>query len=147
MAATARGGTLAVMSRTLLLSATSCVALSVGAFATLSPGLLLASKGVALIPATAVWVREVGVLLLSVGGTAWALRREPDSAAMRAFLLGNAAQQAMLAPIEALAWREGTITRLSGIAPNTALHLALTVAFLHYGLRTRVTSGAREARA
>lgn len=122
----------------------AAIALLVGVVATAAPQLVLTSKGVTVVPATLVWVREVGVALLSIGGTAMALRHLPDSPALRVVLLGNAAHQVMLAPIEVVAYAQGTIPLLSGIVPNTALHCVLAAAFLSYGLRRpwpELTSG------
>lgn len=123
------------MNRTSFMTVASLVALAVGTVATAFPQVLLASKGVDLSPPVIVWVRQVGVLLLAVGGMAFGMRRHPDSPTLRVFLLGNGVHQLMLAPIEVLAFRDGTITRLSGIVPNTVLHVLLATAFFGFGLR------------
>lgn len=126
---------MARMNRTHFMSFAGCIALTVGTFATAFPEVLLASKGVEATAAVVVWVREVGVALLAGGGMSLAMRRHADSPTLRVFFLGNAAHQAMLAPIEVLAWRDGTITRLSGIVPNTVVHVVLLGAFVFLGLR------------
>lgn len=122
------------MRRTWFMTLAGGVALLVGAIASLAPEWVLLGKGVPVAPAVLVWVREVGVAILAIGGMSLALRRHPDSPALQVFLLGNAAHQLMLAPIEVVAYLDGTIPRLSGIVPNTTLHLVLAAGFLSFGL-------------
>jgi hypothetical protein len=117
------------MNRTRLLTFSAVVAVAVGLFALGLPRALLASKGVAPSPAAVVWVREVGVLILSLGVMAWMVRREPDSVAMRAILVANAIVHLGLFPIEIAAFHDGVITAASGILPNSVLHVALGTAF------------------
>ncbi len=124
------------MNRKTLLTLASCIALGVGTLAAFFPGILLASKGVAPVASTVVWVRECGVALLAIGGIALAVRSHANSPTLRAFLLGNAAYQVMLAPIEVLAFFDGTITELSGIVPNTVIHVVLAGAFVWFGARS-----------
>jgi hypothetical protein len=114
------------------------IALAVGTMALGFPQVLLASKGVVIGPAVVVWVREVGVALLAIGVMAMLVRRAPDSAAVRAFLVGNAVLQAGLFPIEIAAYQAGTITLLSGVVPNSVLHLLLASGFSWFAWRTRV---------
>jgi hypothetical protein len=123
------------MTRKLFLSIVACIASTIGALALVFPAVLLASKGVPAEPGTLVWVREVGVLLASLGVMSWLLRAQPDSPTMRAFLIGNALVQLGLFPIELLAWSHGVITRFDGIAPNSVLHLVLASAFAWFALR------------
>lgn len=123
------------MRRKHFLTVSSTIALAVGAVATLAPTALLEAKGVHITPAVIVWMREVGVGLFSIGLIAFAIRGHAPSPTMRAFLFGSAAHQIMLAPIEVLALRAGTITKLSGIAPNTTLHVVLALGFIVCGLR------------
>jgi hypothetical protein len=55
-----------------------------------------------------------------------------DSPTLRAFLMGNSAIQIGLFQVEILAYREGTITTLSGIVPNSIIHLCLAAGFIYY---------------
>jgi hypothetical protein len=102
---------------------------------------LLASKGVAPSAAAAVWVREVGALLVALGAMTALMRAEPDSGAMRAFLVGSALAQLGLLPIELVAYARGVITRLDGVAPNSALHVALAAGFAWFAARVRAARG------
>ncbi len=120
------------MSRELFLTLASCVALAVGAFAVAFPRLLLAGKGVAPGAAVTVWMREVGVLLVATGVTVFLVRAEPDSATLRAVLAGNCVAQLGLLGIEPAAYARGVITKLSGIVPNTVLHVVLAAGFAYY---------------
>ncbi len=121
----------------MFLTAAAVIALAVGTFALGFPEGLLASKGVVIGPAAVVWVREVGVALLAIGVMALLVRRAPDSATLRAFLVGNAVLQVGLFPIELLAYRAGTITLASGVVPNSVLHVALASGFAWFAWRTR----------
>ncbi len=125
------------MNRARFLTLASLVALSVGALATFAPALLLKTKGVMPLPATEVWVREVGVALLAIGVTAAMVRHHPASPTLRAFLFGNALHQVLLAPIEVAAWRAGTIPSLAGIVPNTLVHVSFALAFFALAWRMR----------
>ena len=120
------------MSRNLFLSITACVAIIVGFVAVINPHLILMSKGVAVNEATIVWVREVGILLIPIGILNWHFRNLQDYQSMKYFLLCNALWQLGLLPIEILAYRNGIITDLSGIIPNTALHLLFSVGYIFY---------------
>lgn len=128
------------MRRSTFLLLASLVGLSVGSIAVIAPHLLLAGKVVVPTAQAAIWVREVGVLLLAVSGLAFAVRRHPDSATLRAVLWSNAAVQAGLFPIELAAWLGGDLQKFSGIAPNTALHVVLALAFLRYARGVRCES-------
>ncbi|WP_158624997.1 hypothetical protein [Corallococcus terminator] len=120
------------MTRTTWFTVTGCIALGVGLFATLLPDLLLEAKGVAAGPATRIWVREVGVLLLCLAVMAFLVRNHPDSPTMRALLVGNGLVHVGLFPIEIVAWHEGVISRLSGIVPNSAVHVVLAAGFFWF---------------
>jgi hypothetical protein len=121
------------MTRKTFLTVGSLIALGVGLLALVAPDLLLASKGVSG-TAPAVWTREVGVALIAVGATAFAVRGHDDSPTLRAFLYGNLAIQLGLLPIEPLAWHAGVITSLAGIVPNTVAHLLLAAGFSYYAV-------------
>ena len=138
------------MTRPIFLTLAAIIALLVGIVASTFPEVLLASKGVEIDAAVIVWVRQVGVALIGIGLVAFATRKHPDSPTMRAFLLGNAVHQALLAPIEVIAFQQGIITKLEGIVPNTILHLLLASGFLFFGMRmtprSPVSDAAREER-
>lgn len=120
-----------MIKRSTFLTLAGTVALAVGAFAVFAPVMLLATKGVSS-AAAGVWTREVGVLLLAVGATDLMVRNHEDSPTLRALLIGNAAIQIGLFPIEILAYREGTITTFFGIVPNSIIHLCLAMGFIYY---------------
>ncbi|RKH12380.1 hypothetical protein D7V97_08660 [Corallococcus sp. CA053C] len=120
------------MTRKTFLLLTSCIGFAVGTLALLLPEAVLASKGVTPAPAAAIWVREVGVLLLALGAVAFLVRHHPDSPTMRTLLLGNAWVHIGLFPIELAAWHAGVITRFGGIAPNSLVHLVLAAGFLFF---------------
>ena|SRR2546429_2900410 len=122
------------MSRELLLTVSALVAVPVGVFAAAFPRRLLASKGVAPNTAAEIWVREVGVMIIATGLVAFLVRGEPNSPALRAVLIGNAVVQFGLLPIEVIALARGAITKVSGIVPNTALHVVLTACFGYYAI-------------
>lgn len=126
------------MTRTSFITVTAIIATAVGLFALIAPNALLVSKGVSPNATAAVWVREVGVLLIAFGVMAFLVREEPDSNTLRGFLFGNALLHAGLLPIEIAAYAENVIARLSGIVPNTALHVVLAGGFLYFALTMRV---------
>jgi len=129
------------MSRKSFLTLVSIIAMSVGTVALLLPAALLDSKGVGPNPAANVWAREVGAALISIAVVAFIVRDHPDSPTMKAFLLGNAVLQLGLLPIEIIALANGTLTKLSGIVPNSVLHVVLAAAFAYYATRIgRVTA-------
>ena len=117
------------MKRKHFLTFASVVALVVGSVALIAPGVLLAIKGIVGNDAADVWMREVGVVLVSIGCIAWCIRDHPDSPTMRAFLWGNALLQLLLFPVEIPAYAQGTITNVSGIVPNSILHVLLGLGF------------------
>ncbi len=119
------------MKRSTFLAFTATVAFVVGAFALFAPATLLATKGISS-STTDVWVREVGVLLLAVGATTFMVRNHENSPTLRALLVSNAVIQVGLFPIEILAYHEGVIVTLSGIVPNSIIHLCLAVGFIYY---------------
>lgn len=123
------------MSRKTFLSLVAAVALAIGVFALFFPAALLASKGVAPSAAAEVWVREVGIAIAALGVAAFLMRGAPDSPALRAFLVGNLVLQLGLFPIELVAYREGIITKASGVVPNSILHLLLAMGFATFAIR------------
>jgi hypothetical protein len=128
------------MNRKTFLTASALVALAVGGLALFLPAVLLRSKGVAPEPGTLVWVRELGVALLSIGTMALLLRGHGDSPTLRAFLIGNAVLQLGLFPVELVAYGDGVITELAGVVPNSILHLVLGSAFAVLAARIRTAA-------
>jgi hypothetical protein len=129
--------------RSLFLTLSSAVAIAVGSLAIALPQVLLESKGVA--PphdAAAVWVREVGVAILALGVMMFLVRRHGESPTLRCFFFGNAFVQLGLLPIEIAAYHERVVTQLSGIIPNSGLHVVLASGFLVYAARMRGTAAA-----
>lgn len=122
----------------LFLSLTAFVALAVGLFAMAGPVALLESKGATVSTAAVVWVREVGVNIFALGVMSFLMRTHPASPTLRAFLVGNAVVQLGLLPIELLAWRAGTLTEVSGVIPNSVLHVVLGTTFAVLALRMQV---------
>jgi hypothetical protein len=122
------------MSLNVLMTAFSAIAAGVGLFAIVRPVPFLESKGAIVTPAAVVWMRELGVLILAQGLTAFLLRHESVSVPVRSFLVGGALTQFGLLPIEIVAFRRGTLTRLSGVVPNSVLHAALGCALLFRAL-------------
>jgi hypothetical protein len=120
------------MSRTTFLTIAATVALCVGAAAIVFPAQLLASKGTVPSEAANVWMREVGVLLIGIGVVVACVRRQPDSPAMRALMLGNFIVQIGLLATELSAYSAGVITKISGVAPNFALHVLLAFGFAYF---------------
>jgi hypothetical protein len=120
------------MTRKRFLTIASFVALAVGALGVVLPGFFLESKGVAPNAAASMWLREVGVVLVAAGVTAFLVRGHGDSPTLQAILIGNLVVQVGLFPIELIAYANGTITRVSGIVPNTALHVVLASGFAYY---------------
>jgi hypothetical protein len=124
--------------RSLFLTFVGVVAIGIGGLALAFPRTLLEGKGVALPnEAAALWVREVGVLILALGVTLFLVRKHHDSPTLRAVLLGNAMVQLGLLPLELFAYRERVITLLSGIVPNSVLHVLLGTGFLLFASRMR----------
>lgn len=126
------------LSRSQFLTFSSAIALAVGFMALAFPHALLAGKGVASPnDAAAVWVREVGVTILALGLMMFLVRKHSDSPTLRAFLFGNALIQLGLLPIEIHAYRQQVITQLSGIVPNSVLHVVLASGFSIFAARMR----------
>jgi hypothetical protein len=130
--------TVPCMTRTWFLGLSTLIAFAVASFALGFPDALLVGKGVVPSPATVVWVREVGVLILASGVTTLLSRRAPDSLALRGVLVGNAVVHFGLFPIELLAFNQGVISEFAGVAPNSLLHLVLSSGFVFYARRVRV---------
>jgi hypothetical protein len=125
------------MNRKLFLTLASFIALAVGSLALLQPALLLQSKGITLNAAANVRMQETGIALISIGVAAFMLRGQRDTPALRAFFIGNTLLQVGLLWIELNAFADGVITKLSGVAPNSALHLALGCGFAYFALAVK----------
>jgi hypothetical protein len=127
-------GTVKDMNLTWLLTFMSAVATLVGLCAVASPVRFLESKGATVNSAAVVWMREVGVLIFAQGLTCFLLRNQSLSPAVRAFLVGAAVTQFGLLPIELTAYWRGSLTKLSGILPNSVLHVVLGSVLLYRAL-------------
>lgn len=132
------------MNRSHFLTLASIIALAIGTFALLQPALLLQSKGVVLNAAANVWMQETGIALVSIGVAAFLLRGQPDSSALRAFLIGNTLLQVGLLWIELNAFADGVITELSGVAPNSVLHVTLAFGFAYFAISMKTLAPASE---
>jgi hypothetical protein len=82
--------------------------------------------------------RSAGVIMFLV-------RRHAESPTLRAIFFGNAIVQIGLLPIELAAYHERVITRISGIIPNSLLHLVLASGFWVFAVRMTRTPAAAEA--
>lgn len=123
------------MNRKTFLTLAGAIAMAVGTAAICYPADLLASKGTVPSAAANVWMREVGVLLLGIGIMASLVRKHPDSPTMKALMLGNLLVQLGLLATEVAGYATGVITRLSGVVPNSVLHLLLALGFARFWLR------------
>jgi hypothetical protein len=126
------------VSRKIFLTLAAAVALGVGAIAIAFPAEFLATNGTLPSGAADVWMRETGVLLVCMGLIVLSVRSQPDSPAMKALMLGNLLAQLGLLATELTGYGAGVITKLSGIAPNSVLHIALASGFAHFWLRIRI---------
>jgi hypothetical protein len=126
--------TLASMSHTFLLAVLSVVAIVVGVVAIVRPAKFLESKGATVNQAAVIWMREVGVLIFAQGITCVLLRHQPLTGAVRAFLVGAAVTQFGLLPIELAGYWRGSLTKLSGVLPNSILHAVLGAMLLYRAL-------------
>lgn len=131
------------MNRNHFLTLTSLIASAIGLFALLQPALLLESKGIVLNAGANVWMQETGMALVSIGVMAFLMRGQPDSPALRAFLIGNTLLQVGLLWIELSALAYGVITKLSGIVPNSVLHVLLALGFSYFAITMKTPSAAR----
>jgi hypothetical protein len=122
------------MSRELFLTVIGSLGLVVGFIAALLPGVLLSAKGVEPSGTVQIWMRETGALIFALSAVVLLVRREPDSASLHAVLWGNALAHAALLPVEVWAWRSGLISRLSGIVPNSVLHVVAAAGFAFFAL-------------
>ena len=127
-------GTVKSMNLTWLLTFMSAVASLVGLLAIVRPARFLESKGATVSSAAVIWMREVGVLIFARGLTCFLLRNQALSPAVRAFLVGAAVTQFGLLPIELAAYWRGSLTKLSGILPNSVLHAVLGSVLLYRAL-------------
>ena len=78
-------------------------------------------------------------LRVASGLLLWRAVDDELSATLRAVLVGNALLQLGLLPVELLAWRAGVISQVSGIVPNSVLHLLLAGGFAWFALRMHTT--------
>lgn len=123
------------MNRTVFLTIVAPIAITVGLVALLFPSLLLESKGVSPDAPVKVWMTEVGILLISVGVIVFFVRKEQSSNSLKAIFIGNIMIQIGLLLIEIFAYANNTITEISGIIPNSLLHIILSFGFFYYLLK------------
>lgn len=127
------------MNRKVFLTLAAAIALSVGTLALLFPADLLASKGTVPSEAANVWMREVGVLLLCIGVMVGLVRGHADSPTMKALMLGNLLVQLGLLATELVGYTNGVITKLSGVLPNSVLHVLLAMGFAYFWMRGKTS--------
>jgi len=125
------------VSRKVFLTAVAVIAASVGALALAAPGSLLDSKGGAPSDAAIIWIREVGIMLIAIAIMSALVRDQPDSPTLKAFLIGNLVIQLGLLPIELIGHANGVLTKFSGIAPNSILHVLLAGGFAYFAVKIR----------
>jgi hypothetical protein len=116
--------------RNLFLGSAGGIALVIGLMAALLPETFLALKGVAPIASTVLWMRETGLLLVALGGFAFAVRKLPPSPFMFRFLAVNVAVQLGLLTFEIVAYKAGILTGWASIVPSSLLNVMLAVGFL-----------------
>jgi hypothetical protein len=120
--------------QTIFLATAGAIGLTIGAVATFRPKLVLVGKGVRPDDAPAIWVREVGVLIMALSLLLVLVRSEPASPAVRAILWSNALAHVGLFPIELVAWHRGAIPRLGGIVANSVLHVGFALTFVFFAI-------------
>ena len=123
------------MQQKAFLTLAAAIALGVGSAAVFFPGALLASKGTVPSAAADLWMREVGVLLVCIGVVAALVRSHADSPTLRVLMLGNLLVQLGLLVTEVVGYAHGVLTLLSGVLPNSVLHLVLATGFAYFWLR------------
>ena len=126
------------MKRKTFLLIVSPIALIIGSSALFFPAMLLESNGVISSHETQVWMREVGVLLIAMSIILFLSHNQDDSRSLRAILIGNFVVQIGLFLVELLAFQNGIIKDISGIAPNGILHIILSVGFLYFTVKMKV---------
>lgn len=120
------------MNRKNFLTLAAMIGGTVGLLALAMPEWVLQAKGITSEPA-AVWVRQVGVLLMATAGAAAAVRAHAGSPTLAVLLWANAFIQLGLLAVEAVAWAAGTLPALSGVLPNGIVHLLLAAGFAWHG--------------
>lgn len=121
------------MSRQLFLTLAACVALLIGTIALFFPAILLVEMKASTPNAVAiVMARTVGALLLSFGALNFMIRNDEPSKTLSKVLLANIILQAIILPIDPLAYFAGTYGSLGSFIPNTILHLVLIAGFFHF---------------
>jgi len=120
------------MKRGIFLTIVASIAFIIGCVALFFPAVLLESKGIINNPPANVWMSEVGILLIAVGILVFLIRKEENSLALKAIFISVLIIQSGLLLIELMAYRNGTITEISGIIPNCVLHIILIFGFTSY---------------
>lgn len=124
-----------MMSRKTFLIIIPFIAMTIGSIALFFPALFLESKGVTNNPAAAVWMSQVGILLLATGLILFLTRNTVDYNVLKSIFIGNILIQVGLLVIELIAYNKGIITEVSGIIPNCVFHVILTCGFVYYTLQ------------
>jgi hypothetical protein len=120
------------MTRKLFLTMCSVISFVIGVLALTFPSVLLEGKGVTPNQAINVWMSEVGVLIISFATMAFLIRGHADSPTLKIFFLSNIITQVGLFGVELAAYKNGVITKLSGVVPNLVLHVLLVIGFIYY---------------
>ncbi|WP_421810724.1 hypothetical protein [Flagellimonas sp.] len=120
------------MKRKTFVTIVAPLAALIGIVALFYPSVLLESKGVNSGEPVKVWMSEVGILLISTGIVLFLVRKEQVSIALKAIFFGNIIIQIGLLTIEILAYQNGVIKEVSGIIPNSILHILLLFGFTYY---------------
>lgn len=126
------------MNRTLFLTVAAIVALGVGTMAIMFPSEFLASKGTLPSGAANLWMRETGLLIACIGIILLLVRSQPDSPTLKALMFGNFLVQLGLLATEIAGYGGGVITKVSGIVPNSILHVPLATGFAYFCLTIKV---------
>lgn len=121
------------MSRRSFLTFAAFVACSIGAIAVVSPMTLLVDMKSAVPHGSAlVMARTAGVFLLSFGVLNFLARGDADSATMEHLLLANALLQALILPVDPMAYAMGVYASVLSFIPNSILHVGLLFGFVYY---------------
>jgi hypothetical protein len=123
------------MTRKTFLTFASAVALGIGFIATFLPNVLLVDMKSAVPSETGlIMARTAGVFLMSFGVLNFLARGDATSPTMASLLLANALLQLLVLPVDPLAYASGVYGSVMSFIPNTVLHIALLIGFLHFWL-------------
>lgn len=121
------------MTRKTFLTIAALVASSIGAIALFFPTTLLVDMKSATVSDTSlVMARTAGAFLLSFGVLNFLVRGHDNSPTMVSLLLANALLQLLILPVDPLAYAFGVYASVMSFIPNTILHVAMLIGFLHF---------------